>query len=329
MKRFLFLTMIGIFSFSLFSQTIIKVSPVPDEGDYTDLQTAIDQASGGNIIHVYPGIYAGAIHINKTLVIKGAGYSVPHNNSTNTIIAETYLSGNIYIDSGVANCIFQGLYLNDLQINDAFNITVERSRINRIKITGGNGIIIRQNYISGSSVHYFNSICPSCYTYTKVLVVNSISTFIENNIFASSIANYFDVGSPYSNDNSNGTLLKNNIFNNHTRTAGSFSKNNIYIDAICYNTQTNNIHTSASPTNVFVGVPSSNGYSFDARWQLTPTSVARGAADDGGDCGVFGGADPYRLSGIPDHPFIYELNVPNAGTNGGGIDINIKVRSEN
>ncbi len=65
--------------------------------------------------------------------------------------------------------------------------------------------------------------------------------------------------------------------------------------------------------------------STDGKYQLKAGSPAIGYAYGGGDCGPFGGASPYVLSGMPNIPAIYELLVPGAG--GSNLNITIKAKS--
>ncbi len=81
-------------------------------------------------------------------------------------------------------------------------------------------------------------------------------------------------------------------------------------------------------TNVFVGYPTQGSYSFDTRWQLTPTSPAKAAGLNGEDCGIFGGPNPYKLSGIHNRPLIYEVKAPVYVPNGSDLNITVKVRAE-
>ena len=84
-------------------------------------------------------------------------------------------------------------------------------------------------------------------------------------------------------------------------------------------------------TDILVGWPTNtnNQYSFDKRFQLLPNSPARNYATDGGDCGPYGGPTPYVPSGAPGIPDVYNLTVPAQGTTGGGVDVNVRVRTQN
>ncbi|TAD82826.1 MAG: hypothetical protein EAY75_15800 [Bacteroidetes bacterium] len=77
-----------------------------------------------------------------------------------------------------------------------------------------------------------------------------------------------------------------------------------------------------------------NTGSTDGRFRLAAGSPAIGAGESVGgitpDCGPFGTADPYRLSGIPAIPTIYSLTVPGsvpaASTS---MNITLSTRSNN
>jgi hypothetical protein len=66
----------------------------------------------------------------------------------------------------------------------------------------------------------------------------------------------------------------------------------------------------------------------ELQFSLSETSPARNAATDGGDIGIFGGPDPYVLSGMPDIPSIFQLSVDPAG-NGTtqSLGVNLKAKS--
>ena len=81
-------------------------------------------------------------------------------------------------------------------------------------------------------------------------------------------------------------------------------------------------------TTVFID-DTNPAYSDDGQYILKSDSPAKGAGVGGTDCGMFGGSSPYKLSGIPGIPNIYELNVPENGYTNDGINVEIKVKSNN
>jgi len=89
----------------------------------------------------------------------------------------------------------------------------------------------------------------------------------------------------------------------------------------------NNLH-SANTDSMFVG--SLTGYhSIDQKWKPRDTSFVNTFGQGGTACGAYGGTEPYRLSGIPNLPFIYNLTVPSQATAPGTIAVHIKANASN
>jgi len=89
----------------------------------------------------------------------------------------------------------------------------------------------------------------------------------------------------------------------------------------------------------FVGYPNnvSGGqtiYSSDGAWQLSSTSPAKNAGIIPGtttatDCGIFGGLNPYKASGIPAVPSFYKLSSPSSTATTNPYIMTFSVRSNN
>ena len=60
---------------------------------------------------------------------------------------------------------------------------------------------------------------------------------------------------------------------------------------------------------------------------LAPGSPAIGAGFEGVDCGIFGGNNPYVLSGIPPIPSIFEITQIGIGSVATPIQVNFKAKS--
>lgn len=67
--------------------------------------------------------------------------------------------------------------------------------------------------------------------------------------------------------------------------------------------------------------------STDGQWKLTALSPAIIYATDGGQAGAFGGEYPYVLSGIPDLPMIYDMQITRDVANPGNVKVRIKGKS--
>lgn len=138
-------------------------------------------------------------------------------------------------------------------------------------------------------------------------------------------------------------LIRNNVFANSFSVANSYVSNNIFLNAfsavnssVKYNIATGNVLPAGN--NNIVNVPQADLFvgtgSDDGRYQLKAGSPAIGAGEPINgvtpDIGAFGTADPYRLSGIPPIPTIYNLTVPAAiPATATSITVTFSTRSNN
>ncbi|MCW3111600.1 MAG: right-handed parallel beta-helix repeat-containing protein [Segetibacter sp.] len=134
---------------------------------------------------------------------------------------------------------------------------------------------------------------------------------------------------PYSNGLSN-TIFVNNLTNlspvNNPVSTNPGSSGNVF-----------NINPAGNA--IFVGYPTnvSGGqvlYSSDGAWQLSATSPAKNAGIIPGtntptDCGIFGGLNPYKASGIPAVPSFYKLSSPSSTATTNPYIMTFSVRSNN
>ena len=61
----------------------------------------------------------------------------------------------------------------------------------------------------------------------------------------------------------------------------------------------------------------------DDRFQLFSAGPADGTGENGDDIGMFGGSEPYVISGIPPIPTITDIDVPAFGTIDDGLTIHL------
>ncbi len=62
----------------------------------------------------------------------------------------------------------------------------------------------------------------------------------------------------------------------------------------------------------------------DGQFQIEASGPADETGENDADIGMFGGSEPYVLSGIPPIPTITEVIVPAFGSITGGLDIEVK-----
>ncbi len=279
--------------------------------DFTNLQDAINGASAGDTLYIAGyGTNYGNITINKQLVLIGPGYFIEQNLDKGLNPFEAQIN-NIVFQSGAENSKVISCSVGAIQI-ESNNIIIKRNRItNSISgNTGISGIMIKQNFISTNLYNYY------------VIGLSGNNIVINNNII---------VGNTSLNIGTNG-LIKNNvmdfspgsfstvivgmIFENNILISGSFSgSNNIIRNNIGYNTQ-----ADSSLLFTLTG-------NEDAKYILKNGSPAKGAGVNGIDAGIFGGDEPYVLSGIPPIPTIYEATVSSTATNKDGLSVKIKAKT--
>ncbi len=96
------------------SQTTIRVDDEGD-GDYTKIQDAIDNASNGDTIMIYSGIYHENLLVNKTLILLGIDTEL----GTGTDTGKPILDGTGVNDTGITihadGTLIKGFFIRDYE----------------------------------------------------------------------------------------------------------------------------------------------------------------------------------------------------------------------
>lgn len=278
--------------------------------------------------------------VNKRLTVIGNGYFLSGAGSNPGLQADgngASFSSALSFDSLSTGSRFLGLSINgDLWLDPrADDIRFERCRFNSISwntqasstANQATDIVFNKCYFNGASpitqFYYNNLQITNCITNSSLsfnpgniisaLVrnnlirgssqVNLTNTYFANNIILDVVAGNFNVIS---------STIKNNIAENNLLPVGNGNQNNVLESSLVL-----------GPT----------GNSTDGQWQLAAISPAIGAGETVGgitpNCGPFGTADPYRLSGIPPVPTIYSLTVPSSVPFGQPLNITVSTRSNN
>jgi len=304
-------------------------------GDNAGLNAAINDSNRGDTIFLYPGTYG--ITLSKKLVIIGPGYFIntikdsTHANAGLQNIVGSLNSLQLSLNPGSDSSIFLGIDSFMLYTNcNSNNIIINRCNVSQITSNISNLICqnwnisqsILNNFYLGMSRYSFslyNGLFCNC------LIVNadlSFSSIIQNCMF---INNIF---SGTCNLYKQKVQFINNIFLNANLIDFLFSsfQNNISTQSDIP-AGTNKLNVSAS--SIFVGYPTQGSYSNDARYKLSASSPAKGFGVGGVDCGMFGGSNPYVLSGIPSIPAFYYLSAPSINALTNPYTITFSVRSNN
>ena len=330
---------------SISSAKIWRVNNTPGVAtDFTTFDACIASASVQNDDTVYlEGSsvgYTNTTNINKRLVFIGTGYFISGTGSNAGLQANeeaALINASLRFDSLASGSRFLGINLgtNSLWLDPrADNIRFERCRFGNISFntTAGNtnnralNIVFNKCYFGGVSTtpqFYFdnlevtNCIITGQFTFNPG---NVASALIRNNVFQGGIT----ITNAYFANN-----ISLNIGSGSFNVTLSTIRNNIAQFAGLLPTGNGN-QSGIAQSALFVGA---TGNSTDGQWQLRLGSPAIGAGETVSgvtpDCGAFGTADPYRLSGIPPIPTIYSLTVPGSVPVGQPLNITISTRSNN
>ncbi|MBK7944858.1 MAG: hypothetical protein IPJ85_05900 [Flavobacteriales bacterium] len=183
-------------------------------------------------------------------------------------------------------------------------------------------------------------IITRCYFANTGIYQNGNFTHVVSNVVISN--NYFGGSIGMANTFSNVTIA-NNVFNWNGSHApfGAEIKNNIFVlGSVAVNN--NNIHHNAASgaaslpagnnnlnSIVFTNVFNPAFTSDDQKWRLSPTYLTfmNLVGDDGSVPGMYGGNTPYKPSGVPAIPAVYQLTAPATAIQGAPVNVTIGTRS--
>ena len=311
-----------------------RLNPNPEaHADFTSIADAMadDRVEEGDELLLDPGSYPGADVRKKNITITGPGYLM----STNTDWHEgrhAELTGSISLNG---NCTIQGVKAHSISLSNGNN-SVIRCHIPSYGISSyGDNDVITNNYVDIIAAHYNTLITNNIVTSS---IIDGTNCHVENNTVVSATNDSRGLIRGFRN-----SIIKNNIvinkltgvnsdnIPNKTRTINFIPDDN--------NTIINNVLSCPAkyadvnyPNNEYVDASLANTFIDNItgdRYLLRDDSVAKGKATDGGECGAFGSATPYVLSGLPyGMPHITEAQIPSTPTDG-KLNIKLKIATQN
>ena len=327
--------------------------------DFNNLDAALATYQSGDTIHLEPSATAYTVTGNilatgnRSLTIIGNGYNLSQNTG---LQQDTY---NSMIASSAASYLYIDKFTRFIGV--AFNSNVQLLFTSNISDISFESCLFTQDFYSGADFslsynrsaadigfkkNYFRGAVNLVFGTSNFFFSNVTGFDFENNI----VLGFFSFGS--TNTEMNEHVIRNNVFAGALNIKNSYVANNIFTQSeIIGGSFTNSIlknnlfAISQQSSNVGV-IESNNMYGVDMStvfqstqttqdkfFQLLAGSPAIGAGVPNGstavDCGAFGGPNPYKLSGIPAIPSIYELQVPTIINTGTNAQINVKSRSNN
>lgn len=354
MKQFtsIFATLILLIAFLSTSAKVWRLNNnIGASADFTNFNAAVSSTSvlDGDTLHIEASATGyGAATINKKLTIIGPGYFLdPSNTTTPANPGLQYKPQNGWVSSvnfvaGSSGTKFIGVSFGggSLYGDLLTNITLEKCLINQdvnFYNNGNTNVTIRKCFIYGAGINCTSG-SLSNFTFENNIVyeywgkVNLPSLTGSNNIFRNN-SFYANVAtSAISN-----CYVANNIFYNSGGTPVNFINCNIKNNIFSQNqTFTNNIESGNSiNVNMATVYTLGTSNSLDSRMVLKAGSPAIGYGVTVGvvtnpDCGAFGATDPYKLSGIPSIPTIYNIVAPSSILSGAGtMNVTFSTRNNN
>jgi hypothetical protein len=335
MKNYLLILFFLLAGMASHAQNILRVNNnVGVNAPYTTISAAIAAAGVNDIVMLEGSITNyGSVTINKKVTIVGPGYFLAENQNLQATI-QPALIGAVVLNNGASGSSFSGLSFTDtFTINAASNVSLTQSNFvptcfSRIILTGAAiNNRISGNYIPISTCGNDVSINANGATHTGTIISNN---FCAAGVFLGStsiftIANNILGGTNISGGGGNmqNSVIQNNIFTGSISDGtGSIIKNNVFVSP----------QTGLDPTNLvnqplaslFVGLV---GNTTDTQWRLKVGSPATGVGVASADCGIYGGATPYRPSGIiAGQPTITNFVSPASVSQNGTLNVKVSAK---
>jgi hypothetical protein len=267
----------------------------------------------------------------KRLIIIGPGYFLTENPNTQAN-ALPALVQNITFNKGSEGSVLIGLAFSSSSLDNFPRISVDNITVMRCLLSLGislsanvNNLLILQNYFDrgGLYVEYLNTSFSGLVLKNNVFaqsfsiseITDTPRTFatVEHNIFLSDVR-------------LNTSGFRNNIIASKSASVqvrSSAIQNNLAAGAQLDGKATNQKYQEAS---LFVGVAGANK-STDGQYAIKSDSPYLKAGYNGVQPGIFGGSEPYMLSGIPPIPTVYEIHADAVATKDAGLKVTIKAKA--
>lgn len=327
MKKFILFLVVAFVTAAQASARDWRVGPSSVIGmDFADINAAMASSSvvDGDVLYLDQHLNVSTQTVTKAVTIIGTGYDKAlSDEGVVAVVADLYLKcdnvkvkslqcSNVYLYNSeciIDRCYFSvariyssaGLnhfyscycYVNFISDNTSYPMQVDVQNC-VIRAAGGyNNIYYATKSVFNNNV-FVNSY-NSIYYYIFIQVTNST---ITNNIL-------FRTGNA------------NNIFDN---TFGNAIEHNIATSSI-----------SGFPTNKFLNNPNTSDLfvssgNYSDYYRLSETSIAKGYATDGGDCGVHGGMFGCPSGGRPQYVPYFEKVVVGQRTENGKLPVSVKVK---
>ncbi len=346
MKTILSLFLVVAFTLAASAQAVIVVQNATETRTFQTLTAAVEAAVDGDNIYVPGGSFVvSSLQINKRLNIIGAGHVPDSTRATGS----TLVHGNIHFVDGSDYSTIQGIFFTNIILmginsgnGNVSNLLISRCNMEQLLFSshsnagslGANNIHVKdciiRSHMYGNNTQ--NQVIDNCIIGGTVNSINGGFTF-NNCIFL------FNQGSTYNLYFVNAAIFNNCIFSETRRGGLAYSQSpssfNHCIFAFAatqdigtsYGAYFNNCIGNVDILSLYANVPE-NKFDYTYDFRLAENSIAIGVGIEGTDCGIYGGANPYKEGAVPMNPHIQAISIPSTTDGEGKLNILVKVKAQ-
>ncbi len=329
----------------------------------SSLQDAVNNALSGDTLYIAPGDYS-SIQLpilSASLVFLGGGYGHSKNHLTsNTTLATTL--GDITFQGPGESLTLISLKTGHIEVNGCSSLFLDGVQLSAVHANNVNLVAINRSHVysMGTVFSYWTSAGGCRITHrAAILLYNCGSVVLRSSIIDAregrsclsgvSIETRFYPNNPWSTITSNppsqfifdqclvmddvemptNTLLTNSIlYDGHyaRQTTTGLNQNNVGRGLCSGNCSVGYVGVQELDS-LFVLPSDPRHYSSDGRYTLRPGSAAVGVSTSGGDCGPYGGLEPYVPSGLVNLPVIQNLSTSVRTGKQSGLSVTINTIS--
>jgi len=298
---------------------------------HTDsLQAVFNAAQNGDLVLLPGGTFTGPFTLDRGISLIGVGCD-PDSTTATTASA---ITGFLYLGESADNSYISGInftsYISGVSSARVDNVIIHRCII-RTSISSFNAN--SSNWLITESIVGFISSMKSCHISNCIIdsrIESHNNLTVEYCIFLDNTIN-----SNRNINNCTNCSVQGCVFTNITGQVSGYSSqwthiaNNVFVSTTpgTYVTNVQNI-LGSNQANLFVDYSGVTYWNAGFDFHLAPGSPAIGAGPGGTNCGIYGGATPWKEGSVPITPHIQQQVIGTTTNATGGLPVQIKVAAQ-
>lgn len=339
MKKYISIFILSLgSSLFVYGQHVFTLDGTAGTRAYSNIDSALKYAQDGDYLYLPGGTInmPAGFMVKKRLNIIGTGHypdstsatgiTIINANvhfwkeSTGSMIQGIFVVGSIYMGTDANNSATKNLLFSRCSF-----VTLHLSH-NGVNYSGAENIIIRECIARGEVAFAYapNVILENSVVHGGMLY-GGAQTIVRNCIMLRTGGNAIA--------HCTGTRLENNIYMSSVGFWGGNNSslqfyNNIFKETDPLGASPMYLNNKFSITNLFVDAPE-GAFNYRGNYRLKNDSPAKNAGFDGKDCGMYGGANPYKDGALPVNPHIRTKVIPAQTDAQGKINVQVTVAAQN